>query len=447
MQLCMKTSRLQWMRLTGAVVVSLCAMIFSTAPSSAQYHLCAHRAGPQGPCTCQKSGDASGQFTVVEGSLCRRSNRRSAKPKNTADGSGISTAAGSVQPEKTEPALKSEAGTTAGSTAEVAARAIAKDTTRSTASVLDRIRARGKLLCGVNPALLGFAHKTEAGSWTGLDVDFCRAVATAVLEDPAKVDFIPLDTASRFEALKAGKIDLLSRNTTWTMGRDVGEGLEFPGVIYFDGQSFLTGEDRGLVSAQQLGGLKVCVQSNTTTEKNMAYYFQSHHVTVDTRTFETREALLKAYRSGQCDAYSADRSSLFSDRSGFSDPLKHAILPEVISKEPLGPVVAQGDQEWTEVVRWTLAGLINAEEVGLDRASAGGEAPLQSDPQRLLEGAAMSAEKLRLNKNWLRLVIAAVGNYSEMFESNLGAASPVSMDRGINALWKKGGILYAPPMW
>jgi general L-amino acid transport system substrate-binding protein len=419
-------------------------------PASAEFRLCAFRSGPKGPCTCQSDGDAAGQFSVVNRSLCRRGGSAAAKKKDPDVPSTAAAGARNIDRENAKevpPANDGPVERSGQTQLPVATNPIVTGQAGNGGSRLDQIRARGHLLCGVNPALLGFAHRTAAGNWAGIDVDFCRAVAAAVLEDATKVEFVPLEAAARFEALKSGKIDLLSRNTTWTMGRDVDGGLEFAGVLYFDGQSFATGEDRGLVSAQQLAGSRVCVQSGTTTEANMAYYFSSHKIAVETQTFPSREALLKAYLDGSCDAYSADRSSLFSDRAGFEEPLKHAILPEVISKEPLGPAVLQGDQEWVEIVRWTLAGLINAEEVGLDKSSAAGQAALEGDKQRLVVGASGSAEKLRLNKMWLRNAVAAVGNYGELFETNLGSASPLNMDRGINALWKKGGILYAPPMW
>lgn len=312
---------------------------------------------------------------------------------------------------------------------------------------LDAVRSRGKLLCGVNTRLLGFAARTETGVWAGLDVDFCRALAAAVLEDADKVEFIPLETNERFDALKDGKIDVLSRSTTWTMNREVDLGLTFAGVLYFDGQGFMTRDDRGLVSAQQLAGSKVCVEAGTTTEKNMAYFFKAQQVEAETVSLPTREETLKAYAEGTCDAYSGDRSALFSDRASFAEPAAHTILPEVISKEPLGPAVAGGDEEWAAIVRWTLAGLINAEEVGLNRTSAGQEAPLDDEAKRLIDGAGASGEKLRLGKSWLRAAVAAVGNYGEMFEANVGGESPLGMERGLNALWKRGGILIAPPMW
>ena len=258
---------------------------------------------------------------------------------------------------------------------------------------------------------------------------------------------MPLEAEARFEALKSGEIDLLSRNTTWTMDRDVIHGVEFVGIIYFDGQSFMTSEDRGLVSAQQLAGGTICVEKATTTERNVAFYLKTHQIDAEIRKFDVRKEMLKAYLDGTCDAIASDRSALFSERAEFPDPLKHIVLPEVISKDPLGPAVMHGDLSWEEIVRWTLAGLINAEEVGLDKASALSTQPLDDDARRLVESAGATGEKLQLARNWLRDAVAAVGNYGEMFDTNVGKASPLGMNRGLNSLWKKGGILYAPPMW
>lgn len=312
---------------------------------------------------------------------------------------------------------------------------------------LDEIRARGKLLCGVNTGLLGFSARTESGLWAGLDADFCRALAAAVFGDASKAEFVPLETNERFDALKSGKIDVLSRNTTWTMNREVDMGLSFGGVLYFDGQGFMTSDDRGFVSAQQLSGSKVCVEAGTTSEQNMAYFFKAHQIEAQPMVFPTREEMLKAYADGVCDTYTGDRSALFSDRASFPEPGKHSILPEVISKEPLGPAVLDGDREWAEIVTWTLAALINAEEVGFDRRQAGSVDPLSDDAQRLVDGAGASGEKLRLGKSWVRDAVAAVGNYGEIFEANVGKGSALGMERGLNALWKRGGILTAPPMW
>lgn len=322
-----------------------------------------------------------------------------------------------------------------------AARALAQSPT------LQTVQKRGHLICGVNTGLAGFSAPDDHGGWTGIDADFCRAVAAAIFDDATKVAFVPVETNQRFDVLLAGEVDLLARNTTWTMGRDVEMGLDFAGVLYFDGQGFMTGDDRGLVSAQQLAGLKICVEAGTTTEANMAYYFAAHQLDVQTQSYPGRKEMLDAYIAGTCDAYSGDRSALFSDRAGFSEPARHAILPEVISKEPLGPVVAQGDPGWTDIVRWTLAGLINAEEVGLDRAKASGPDALTDDALRLVDGAAASGAKLGLSATWLRAAVSAVGNYGELFDANVGKQSPLGMERGINALWKRGGIQFAPPMW
>jgi len=428
-----------------AVVVGLLASLHT---AQAAYRMCAFRSGPEGPCTCKADGDGAGQFTVVGKSLCRRAKPSAASKKEPV---GAESAAASDGPEAAaRPASTGAAAprsTTTDATAASRAGPVETGALPATGKRLDEIRARGKLVCGVNAGLLGFSHRKGTGEWAGIDADFCRAVAVAALGDAGKIEFVPLDATQRFDALKSGEIDLLSRNTTWTMSRDVDMGLEFVGVLYFDGQSFMTSEERGLVSAQQLAGTKVCVQSATTTETNMSYYFGTLQISAETKVFASRDELVKAYLAGDCDAYTADRSSLFADRAGFSEPLRHIVLPEVISKEPLGPAVLQGDQEWVEIVRWTLAGLVNAEEVGLDQASAASASELTGDPERLVEGAAASGERLRLDRDWLRKVVATVGNYGEMFEGNVGATSPLGMDRGINALWKKGGILFAPPMW
>ncbi|MEJ1159462.1 amino acid ABC transporter substrate-binding protein [Prosthecomicrobium sp. N25] len=310
---------------------------------------------------------------------------------------------------------------------------------------VDAVRARGHLVCGVNEGLLGFAAQDPSGTWRGFDADFCRAVSVAVLGKDTDVVFVPLGTANRFEALKSGSIDLLARNTTWTMQRQVTLGFDFAGASFFDGQGFIARADRGLTSAQQLAGLKVCVVKGTTTETNMAYYFRQHGLAAETRGFDGRDAMLAAYKAGDCDAYSGDRSALFADRAGFEAPQDHAVLPEVISKEPLGPLVRAGDRTWSEVVRWTLYGLVNAEEVGLTRATAA--APLAGDAARLAAGADASGADLGLAPGWLPAVVRNVGNYGEIFERNVGEAGPLGMKRGLNALWSRGGILYAPPMW
>jgi len=416
------------------------ALLLAMAPAgAATYTLCAMRDGPRGPCTCKTETDTVGQFSVAPKSRCGITPPDAAK--------------------KNDPAASAQTGAPAQGAPVGAVTAPAADTAPSpgipeqTAALpaargrLDAVRQRGKILCGVNTGLLGFSARTDSGVWTGLDVDYCRALAAATLGSADKVEFVPLETNVRFDALKEGKIDVLARNTTWTMDREVELGLSFAGVLYFDGQAFMTRDERGFVSAQQLAGSKVCVESGTTTEKNMAYYFKQHQIEAQAMTLPTRAEVLEAYASGACDTYSSDRSALFSDRASLPEPMQHTILPEVISKEPLGPVVLKGDDEWAEIVRWTLAGLINAEEVSLDKASAASSDPLTDDAQRLVDGAGASGAKLRLDKTWLRTAVAGVGNYGEMFEANVGKGSPLGMERGLNALWKRGGILTAPPMW
>ncbi len=427
----------------GAAAV-LAAMSVASGPSEAAYRLCALRDGPSGPCTCKSDGDSAGQFTVAPKSRCRTA-AASAKAEKAAD----------AIPGATVPAPNATAGAEPPSGAPQAAAApqdgtgpITTGALPSTASTrLDEVRQRGKLRCGVNTALLGFSARTESGVWAGLDADFCRALAAAALGDGEKVEFVPLEANERFDALKDGRIDVLARNATWTMNREVDLGLRFAGVLYFDGQGFMTGDDRGFVSAQQLSGSKVCVQAGTTSEKNMDFFFKSIGIEAQKMAFPSREEMLKAYQNGDCDTYTGDRSALFSSRASFPEPAKHAILPEVISKEPLGPAVLKDDGEWTEIVTWTLAALINAEEVGLDKRLAGSADPLSDEQQRLVDGAGESGEKLHLGKDWLRTVVATVGNYGEVFEANVGKGSALGMERGLNALWKRGGILTAPPMW
>lgn len=439
------------------LAISLAAVLAS--PAAAAYRMCAFRQGPSGPCTCKLDKDGPGQFSIAPRSRCKSytAPKEEAKQDAPEAPAAVAPAGEPAAPQTATPSAAAEAPTGAAATPAATAPGASEGTgapvpaaamgTGSLPARLDEVRTRGKLLCGVNTKLLGFSAQSPAGSWTGLDVDFCRAMAAAVLGANGKVEFVPVETADRFDALKSGKVDVLSRNTTWTMAREVDLGLAFAGVLYFDGQGFLTRDDRGLVSAQQLSGLTVCVEANTTSETNMAFYFKTHQVEATTKTFATREEMVKSYQDGTCDAYSADRSALYSDRAGFSDPTQHAILPEVISKEPLGPAVLQADREWSEIAHWTLAGLVNAEEVGLDKASAAASGALSEDAQRLMDGAAASGAKLRLTATWLRDAVATVGNYGEVFEANLGKSSPLGMSRGINALWKRGGILYAPPMW
>ncbi len=420
----------------GALIAVL---LFSRTGNAAEYTLCAFRSGDRGPCTCRTSGDAPGQFSLVSRKYCR-TKKRTAQPKKKIEVPQLPEKAKAVR-------TKAEADAAESVQEDAAVAKIRTEQLPKATSTIAAVRERGRLRCGVNTGLVGFSARGATGVWEGIDVDFCRAVAVATLGHPESVDFIALETQERFDALVEGKVDLLSRNTTWTMNRVVDYGVEFVGVAYFDGQGFLTRQDRGLVSAQQLEGLTVCVQSGTTTQSNLDYYFSSLRITADVQAFDDKTKLIDAYMAGQCDSYTADRSALFSDRVGFPDPHEHEVLPETISKEPLGPVVRQDDRQWVEIVRWTLAALINAEETGLTRERAAGLSELDGDALRLVEGAGKSGVKLGLHESWLRDVVASVGHYGEIFESNLGKKTPLGMERGMNSLWKQGGLLYAPLMW
>ena len=320
------------------------------------------------------------------------------------------------------------------------------------AATLDDVRARGQLICGVSEGLPGFSDRDAAGAWHGFDVDFCRAVAAAALGDPGKVDYVPLSATDRFEALQKGWVDLLSRNSTWTMSRDLGLGIDFVGIAYYDGQGFLANAVDGIASALELIGARICVVSGTTTENNAADYFARKEMEVSFVRYSKRAAARDAYASGQCDVFTADRSALAAERSLLANPDDHVILPEVISKEPLGPVTREGDAAWTGLVRWTLYGLINAEERGLtaaDLAPAAGFALAAAATTRRDEAIQLgktASRFLDVPEDWLAVVIASVGNYREIFERNLGADTPLAINRGVNALWTEGGILYAPPM-
>ena len=309
------------------------------------------------------------------------------------------------------------------------------------AGTLKSIKERGKLLCGVSEGLAGFSAPGDGKDWRGFDVDFCRAVAAAVFGDPGKVEYVPLSAKGRFEALRGGKIDVLSRNTTWTLGRDVDAALTFAGVSYYDGQGFMTNVENGLSSALELSGAKICVLAGTTTLANTKAFFERNRMKVEILEFEKREGAVKAYERGECTAYTSDRSALASVRTKLAKPDDHMLLPEVISKEPLGPVVRQDDPVWAETIRWTLFLLINAEEAGWSSESAD-ETP-DTIPMEALQAA---AAKMGVEKDWAKNVISSVGNYAEIFNRNVGKDSPLKLERGLNALWTNGGIMYAPPM-
>ena len=309
------------------------------------------------------------------------------------------------------------------------------------AGTLDDVRARDRLICGVSEGLPGFSEKDASGVWRGFDVDFCKAVAAAVLGDTAKIEYVPLSSEARFAALKDRRIDLLSRNSTWTMSRDLELGVEFAGISYFDGQGFLLPKLFGASSALQLDGAKICVLSDTTSEKNAADYFQKHRVKVTFLRFAKRSEATAAYAMQKCDVFTGDRSALAAERSRLPTPEDHVILRGVISKEPLGPVTREDDPPWTGLVRWTLFALISAEELEIASKTLSAE---QRDQAVVL--GAPAVRSFGLSRDWLVKVIGGVGNYAEIFERNLGQDTPLELNRGMNALWNQGGLLYAPPM-
>ncbi|HOL36378.1 MAG TPA: amino acid ABC transporter substrate-binding protein [Rubrivivax sp.] len=314
---------------------------------------------------------------------------------------------------------------------------------------LDAIKARGQVVCGVHTALAGFSAADAQGNWSGIDVDVCRAIAAAVLGDGTKVKWVPLVAQQRFTALQSGEIDVLSRNTTWTLTRDASLGLEFTGVTYYDGQGFMVPVSAKITSVKQLKGATVCVQSGTTTEKNLTDFSRANGLNIKPVVFEKIEAAENAYFTGRCVAYTTDASGLASTRNQVAkNPADHVILPELISKEPLGPAVRRGDDEWFTIVKWVLFGLIEAEEYGVTQANVAKMQAESQDPvvMRLTGKSEDMGKLLGLDKNWLVNAIKAVGNYGEMFERNVGPKTPLNLPRGLNNLWNKGGIMYAPPV-
>jgi general L-amino acid transport system substrate-binding protein len=313
---------------------------------------------------------------------------------------------------------------------------------------LDAVRQRGQVICGVNTSAPGFSAVDSQGRWVGLDVDQCRAVAAAVLGDPAKVKFVPLNSQQRFAALQAGEIDMLSRNTTWTLTRDASLGIVFTGILYFDGQGFMVPKKLKVDSARKLGGATICVQAGTTSEKNVADWFQANGLKYKSVVFDTAEAIQSAFFSGRCQAYTTDMSDLAGARTKTAKPNDYVILPEVISKEPLGPAVRRGDDEWFQIVRWTLFAMLEAEELGLTQGNVEKQRAESKDPavERVLGAGEDTGKLLGLDKDWVFRIVKAVGNYGESFERNLGPATPLALPRGVNRLWSKGGLMYAPPV-
>ena len=313
---------------------------------------------------------------------------------------------------------------------------------------LDGVKARGQLVCGVNTSGPGFSNADSQGRWTGLDVDFCRAVAAAVLSDASKVKFVPLNSQQRFTSLQAGEIDVLSRNSTWTLTRDASLGVVFAGINYFDGQGFMVPKNLKIDSAKKMNGATVCVQAGTTSEKNVADYFGANAMKYKPVVFDTAEAITSAFFAGRCQVYTTDMSDLAGARTKAPNADDYVILPQVISKEPLGPSVRRGDDEWFQIVRWTLFAMLEAEEDALTQANVDQQKTTNKDPgvQRFLGVSEDTGKLLGLDKEWAYRIVKQVGNYGESFERNLGPNTPVKLPRGVNNLWTKGGLMYAPPI-
>ena len=317
----------------------------------------------------------------------------------------------------------------------------------ASAQTLQTVKDRGILNCGANGTLAGFGLPDAQGNWTGLDVDVCRAIAAAIFNDASKVKFVPLSAKDRFTALQSGEVDLLVRNTTWTLSRDTSLGLNFTGVDYYDGQGFMVRKALKVNSALELNGASVCVQQGTTTELNLADFFRAHNMQLKSVTFATANEAVKAYDAGRCDAYTTDASGLYAERLRLSNPNDHIVLPEIISKEPLGPAVRHGDDQWFDIVKWVLFAMLNAEELNLTQNNVD-EMVKSSNPEirRFVGTEGNYGEQLGLTKDWAVRIIKLVGNYGESFERNVGQGSPLKIDRGLNKLWSKGGIQYAPPI-
>jgi general L-amino acid transport system substrate-binding protein len=339
-----------------------------------------------------------------------------------------------------KPILK---GILAGAAALIATAGIASAQTKT----LDTVKSRGSLSCGVNVGLAGFSQPDDKGNWTGLDVDYCKAIAAAVLGDATKVKYVPTTAKERFTALQSGEIDVLIRNTTWTTARDSSLGLIFAGVNYYDGQGFMVKGSLGVKTAKELNGATVCVQTGTTTELNLADYFKANKMTYKPVVFEKLDETLQAYLAGRCDVYTTDQSGLYSVRVQQPKPEDHLVLPEIISKEPLGPSVRQGDDQWLTVVKWVHYALLNAEEAGITQANVA-EMVNSTNPEikRIVGKDGELGKGLGLPNDFVVSIVKAVGNYGELFERNVGSGSRLKIARGLNKLWTNGGLQYAPPL-
>jgi len=318
----------------------------------------------------------------------------------------------------------------------------------ASAGTLDNVKARGQLNCGVSEGVPGFSIPDATGRWVGLDVDMCRAISAAIFNDDDKIKFVSLSSKQKILAVATGQVDLTSRTTTWTMKRDTKEGVDFTAIVYFDGQAFMSHKNLGLKSAKELGGATVCVTSGTTTELNLADFSRANSIKFEPVVFEGKKEAVNAYKSGRCDALTTDYSQLAAFRTTFPNPAEHVILPEVISKEPLSPLVKHGDNQWKDMVTWILVGLISAEELGVSQANVDDMKANSTNPtiQRMLGASGDYGSYIGLEKDWLQRAIKATGNYGEIFHRNLGAGSKLKMERGKNELWTKGGLLYVPPL-
>ena len=317
----------------------------------------------------------------------------------------------------------------------------------SGAATLDVVKQRGFLQCGVSTGLAGFGAPDDKGEWRGLDVDVCRAISAAIFKDPGKIKFVPLTAKERFTALQSGEVDLLSRNTTWTMSRDTTLGLQFGAVTYYDGQGFMVRRAGSIKNAKDLAGASVCVQTGTTNELNLADYFRTNSIEYKPVVFEKLDETIAAYRSERCDAFTTDVSQLYAERLKLPNVDEHVVLPDVISKEPLGPAVRQGDGQWAGIVRWSLFAMVGAEELGITQGNVQSmlDAP-NPEVRRLLGAEGDFGKGIGLDKDWAFQILKAVGNYGESFERNVGKGSRLGIARGLNAQWKNGGLQYAPPI-
>jgi general L-amino acid transport system substrate-binding protein len=315
------------------------------------------------------------------------------------------------------------------------------------AQTLKAVQERGELICGVSQGVIGFSSRSQTGEWSGFDVDLCRAIAAAIFNDPGKVRYVPLSAEERFAALQSNRIDVLSRNSTWTMSRETELGLLFAAVTYYDGQAFMVRHDRKRTSALELTGSRVCVQAGTTTELNLRDYFQVNGMTYQPVAAASMQEALAAYEEGRCDAFTADASALHGERLKIKAPDDHDILPELISREPLGPAVRQDDVQWFNLVKWIAFAMLNAEELDVSSGTIGAAfSSAKPDVMRLVGSEGSFGEQLGLSKDWAARVIRLVGNYAEVYERNVGVKSRLGIPRGINQLWNSGGILYAPPI-